>query len=181
MSGNIRLLHEVTFVQNVQLAQQKPALFSSYRLPRQLLRFSSDVIGGVVLVAVIIALLVGGTGTASSPEQTIGSFYKEAERLNASKLADLLVEEHRVGWTMGMEWTFAAIDSFSISNLTIPITSQTQDAAEAVADYGYTYRLKDGSVYTEEHEEDHIELTRVGNKWLIQETDFFFGRINHVK
>lgn len=132
------------------------------------------IVGGVVLVAVIIALLVGGTGTASSPEQTIRSFYREAERLNASKQAGLLVEEYRAMWAMTLEMSYAMVDSLSISNLTVTITSRTQDTAEAVAEYHLRYRMKDGSPYSsEEREVDHFELIRVGNQWLIQDTDFF--------
>ena len=69
---------------------------------------------------------------------------------------------------------YAAIDSLSISNLTITITSQTDDTAEATAEYDYTYRVKGGSVYPEEHEVDQFELTRAGNRWLINNTDFLF-------
>ena len=133
------------------------------------------IVGGVVLVVVIVALLIGGIGGTSSPEQTIRTFYQEAERLNASGQADLLVEEYRAAWEMTLEMSYAAMDSLSISNLSITITSQTEDTAEAVAEYDYTYRVKDGSVYPEEHEEDHFDLIRVNGRWLIQETDFLYG------
>jgi len=131
--------------------------------------------GVVVAVVVIIALLIGGIGGTSSPEQTIRAFYRAAERLDASGQADLLVEEYRAAWemTLGM-MTYPAMDSLSISNLRVTITSRTGDTAEAAAEYDFTYRVKDGSVYPKEHEEDYFELVRVGNNWLIQETDFFF-------
>jgi hypothetical protein len=134
------------------------------------------IVGGVVAVVVIIALLVGGMGGTGSPEQTIRAFYRAAERLDASGQADLLVEEYRAAWEMTLgTMTYPAIDSLSISALTVTITSQSQDTATAAAEYDFTYVVKDGTVYPKEHEEDYFELTRVDNRWLIQETDFIFG------
>lgn len=133
------------------------------------------IVAGVVAVVVIIVLLIGGIGGTSSPEQTVRTFYREAERLNASGQADLLIEEYRAAWemTLGM-MTYAAIDSLSISDLTITITSQTQDTAAAVTEYDFMYVVKDGTVYPKEHEEDYFELTKVDNRWLISDLDFFF-------
>lgn len=133
------------------------------------------IVGAVVLIIVVVALLGGGTGSAAGPEGTIRSWYREAERLNAGKQADLFVQEDRAGVAMTLEMTYAAMDSFSISNLRIRITSTTQDTAEAVAEYDWSYKVKDGSVYSEKGEVDHLKLVRVGGKWLIQETDFIFG------
>jgi hypothetical protein len=127
--------------------------------------------GGVALVIVIVALLISGIDGIGGPEQTIRAFYQKAQRLDASGQAGLLVEEYRAMWEMTLEMSYAMVDSLSISNLTITITSQTEDAAEAVAEYNYTYRLKDGTVY-QGHDEDHFELVRVGNRWLIADTDF---------
>jgi len=131
--------------------------------------------GGLVAVVVIIALLIGGIGGTSSPEQTVRSFYRAAERLDASGQADLLVEEYRAMSEMTLEMAYAAIDSLSISDLTVTITSQTDDTAEVTAEYDYTYRGKDGSVYPKEHDVDHFELIRVGSQWLISDLDFLYG------
>jgi len=134
------------------------------------------IVGGVVLIVVIVALLTGGMGGTSGPEQTIRTFYREAERLNASGQADLLMqEEYREMWKTTLEMSYAMIDSLSISNLTITITSQTQDTTEATAEYDLWFKLKDGTVYPEEHEVDDFQLVRVGSKWLISETDFLYG------
>lgn len=131
--------------------------------------------GGVVVAVVILALLVGGTGGPGGPEQTIRSFYREAERLNASRQADLIVHEHRALVAGTLELTYAMIDSLSISDLRITMTSRTEDTAEAMAVYNWSYRVKDGSTYSQRDEVDHFRLVRVGGKWLIQETDFFYG------
>lgn len=131
--------------------------------------------GGAVLIIVILAVLVGGTGGTGSPEQTIRSFYRQAERLDASRQADFIVQEYRAMWAQTLGMTYAALDSFSISNLRIRITSTTQSTAEAVAEYDWHYRIKDGSVHSEKGEVDHFRLVRVDGKWLIQETDFIFG------
>jgi len=127
--------------------------------------------GAAVLIIVIVALLIGGIGGTSSPEQTVRAFYREAERLNASALTDLFVEEYRWLWT-GMQSAFAAIDSLSISNLTITVASQTEDTAVATAEYDLALKLKDGSVGSQEGVVDHFSLKRVGQKWLIMGTDF---------
>jgi len=129
---------------------------------------------GAVLAIVLLALLVGGTGGPGGPEQTIRSFYREAERLNASRQADFIVQEHRAIWAQTLGMTYAMMDSFSISNLTIRVTSQAGDTAEAVAEYSWSYRGKDGSTYSQRGEVDHFQLVRVGGRWLIQETDFIF-------
>jgi hypothetical protein len=134
------------------------------------------IVGGVVAVVVIIALLIGGIGGTSGPEQTIRSFYRAAERLDANGQAALLArEEYRAMWAMTLQMSYDMIDSLSISDLLIIITSQIDDTAEAIAEYDFTYVVKDGTVYPEEHEEDYFELVRVGNNWLIDETDFFYG------
>lgn len=134
------------------------------------------IVGGVVAVVVIIALLIGGIGGTSSPEQTIRAFCRATERLDASAQAALLVEEHRANWEMIFGGTmYPAVDSFSISDLTITITSHTDDTAEATAEYYFTYRMKDGRVHPKEHEEAWFELVRVGNNWLIQGTNFLSG------
>lgn len=127
------------------------------------------------MVVVVIALLAGGIGGTGGPEQTIRTFYRAAERLDASGQADLLVEEYRDMSEMTFELTYAAIDSLSISDLTVTITSQTEDTSEVVAEYDYTYTVKDGSVYPEEHEVDHFDLVRVGSQWLISDLDFLYG------
>jgi hypothetical protein len=85
------------------------------------------------------------------------------------------VEEYRAMSEMTFEMTYAAIDSLSISDLTVTITSQTDDTAQALAEYDYTYRVKDGTVYPEEHEVDHFDLVRVGSQWLISDLDFLYG------
>jgi len=131
----------------------------------------AGIAGAVVLVIVIVALLVGGGVGTSSPEQIVRSFYKEAERLNASALLDLFVEENRWLWS-GMQSTFATMDSLSISNLTITVVSQAEDTAVATAEYDLTLRLKDGSVGSQEGVVDHFLLKKVGQKWLITGTDF---------
>jgi len=133
------------------------------------------IVVGVVAVVVIVAVLIGGVGGTGSPEQTIRAFYNAAERLDASAQAALLVEEYRAAWEMTLgAMTYPAIESLSISALTIAITSQSHDTATAVAEYDFTYVVKDGTVYPKEHEEDYFELTTVNNRWLIQETDFIF-------
>lgn len=131
--------------------------------------------GGVVIVIVLLALLVGGTGGPGGPEQTIRSFYREAERLNAGRQADLIVPEYKAMWAQTLGMTYASMDSFSISNLRIRVTSTTADTAEAIAEYDWHYRIKDGSIYSEKGEVDHFKLVRVGGKCLIQETDFIFA------
>jgi len=134
------------------------------------------IVGGVVAVAVIVALLVGGIGGTSSPEQTVRTFYREAERLNANGQAALLArEEYREMWAMTLQMSYDMIDSLSFSNLAVSVTSQTEDTAEATAEYDIWFKLKVGTVYPEEHAVDDFELVRVGNKWLIDETDFFYG------
>jgi len=130
--------------------------------------------GGAVLAIVLLAVLVGGTGGPGDPEQTIVSFYRAAERLDASRQADLIVHEHRAIWAQTLRITYAMMDSFSISNLTIRVTSQTGDTAEAVAEYNWSYEGKGGSTYSQRGEVDHFKLVRVGGRWLIQETDFIF-------
>ena|GEM_PF-5784972 len=130
--------------------------------------------GGAVIAIVLLALLVGGTGGPGGPEQTIRSFYREAERLNASRQADLIVQEYRAMWAQTLGMTYAMVDSFSISSLNIRVTSQTGDTAEAIAEYNWSYRGKDGSTYSQRGEVDHFSLVRVGGRWLIQETDFIF-------
>lgn len=143
---------------------------SSSSLPKIL-----GIVGGVAAVVVIVALLLGGMGSTSSPERTIKAFYREAERLDASGQADLLVEEHRAMSEMTLEMTYAAVDSLTISDLTVTITSETDDTAQARAEYDYTYKVKDGSVYPEEHEVDNFELVKVGSQWLISDLDFLYG------
>jgi hypothetical protein len=143
---------------------------SSSSLPKIL-----GIVSAVVVVVIIIAVLMGGIGGTSAPEQTIRAFYRAAERLDANGQADLLVEEYRAMSEMTFEMTYAAIDSLSISDLTVTITSQTDDTAQALAEYDYTYRVKDGTVYPEEHEVDHFDLVRVGSQWLISDLDFLYG------
>jgi hypothetical protein len=132
------------------------------------------IVGAVVVVIVIVALLIGGGAGTSTPEQTIRAFYRAAERLDASGQAELLVEEYRAELEMMIE-TYATIDYISISDLTITITLQTDDAAEAVAEYDFMYRVKDGSVYPEDHQVDHLHLVRVGSQWLISDLVFLYG------
>jgi len=129
------------------------------------------IVGGVVAVVVIIALLIGGIGGTSSPEQTIRAFYREAERLNASDQLELLAEEYRWWWT-GLQSTYAQLDSFSISDLTVTIASQTQDTAQAVAEYDYELKLKDGSTGGKEDQVDVFTLVRRDNQWLISGMSF---------
>jgi len=131
----------------------------------------AGIAGAVVVVIVIVALLIGGGAGTGSPEQTTRSFYREAERLNAGALTNLFVEEYRWLWA-GMQSAFAAMDSLSISNLTITVASQTEDTAVATAEYDLTLRLKDGSVGSQEGVVDHFLLKKVGQKWLITGTDF---------
>jgi len=134
------------------------------------------IVGGVVAVVVVIALLIGGPGGTSSPEQTIRAFYRAAERLDANGQAALLArEEYREMWAMTLQMSYDMIDSLSISNLIVTIDSQTEDTAEATAEYDVWFKLKVGTVYPEEHAVDDFELVRVGSKWLIDETDFFYG------
>lgn len=133
------------------------------------------IIGAVVAVIVVVALLVGGTGRPGDPEQTIRSFYREAERLNASRQADLIVQEYRAMWAQTLGMTYAMIDSFSISDLNIWVISQTADTAEATAVYDWSYRVKDGTTYSQRDEVDHFRLISVDGRWLIEETDFFYG------
>ena len=134
------------------------------------------IVGGVVAVIVIIALLAGGIGGTGSPEQTVRAFYRAAERLDASGQAALLArEEYREMWAATLQMSYDMIDSLSFSNLAVSITSQTEDTAEATADYDLWFKLKVGTEYPEEHEVDHFDLVRVGDKWLIDETDFFYG------
>jgi len=132
--------------------------------------------GGLVAVVVIIALLIGGMGGTGSPEQTVRTFYREAERLNANGQAALLArEEYREMWAMTLQMSYDMIDSLSFSNLAVSVTSQTEDTAEATAEYDLRFKLKVGTEYPEEHAVDHFDLIRVGSKWLIDETDFFYG------
>jgi hypothetical protein len=132
------------------------------------------IVGGVIVVVVIVALLAGGMGSTSSPEETVRAFYREAQSLDASRQADLLVEEYRAAWEMTLEISYAMVDWLSISDLAVATTSQTQNTAEVVAEYDLDFRMKDGTEYPGEHEEDHFELVRVGNRWLIQDTDFLY-------
>jgi hypothetical protein len=129
------------------------------------------IVGAVVVVIVIVALLIGGGAGTSTPEQTIRAFYRAAERLDASRQANLWVEKHRASVAATAQTNYALLDSFSISNLTITITSQTKETAEAIAEYDWNCRWKDGTVDSRKSEVDHFELIRVGNKWFIQETD----------
>ncbi len=133
------------------------------------------ILGALIVVIIVVALLVGGTGGPGGPEQTIRSFYREAERLNAIRQADLMVQEHRAIVAGTLELTYAMIDSLSVSDLKITITSRTEYSAEATAEYDWSYRGKDGSTYSRSGEVDHFKLVRVSGKWLIQETDFFYG------
>jgi hypothetical protein len=130
---------------------------------------------GVVAVVVIIALLIGGIGGTSGPEQTIRAFYRAAERLNASALTDLFVEEYRWLWG-GMQSAFAAMDLLSISNLTITVANQTEDTAIAIAEYDLMLRLKDGSTGSQEGVVDHFSMKKVGGEWLIIGTDFLSSK-----
>lgn len=139
---------------------------SSSSLPKIL-----GIAGGVVAVVVIIALLLGGLGGTGGPEQTIRAFYRAAERLDASGQVALFAEEYRWLWT-GLHSTYAQIDSFSISDLTITIDSQTQDTAQGVAYYDYKLKLKDGSTGQKEDQVDVFTLVRRDNKWFISGTSF---------
>lgn len=134
--------------------------------------------GAAVLIIVIVALLVGGIGGTSSPEQTVRTLYKEFERLNASGVVDLFFleeeyEQYREMMTENLQTMWSMIDSVSISNLTITVTSQTHDAAEVTAEYNVTYKLTDGSVGSEEDEANQFDLKRAGDRWLITDTDLW--------
>lgn len=146
---------------------------SSSSLPKIL-----GIAGAVVAVIVIVSLLLGGIGATITPEQTVKAYYRELERLNVTGMVDLFYLEEQYGQNREMveasfEYMFAMIDSFSISNLTVTITSQTEDTAEVTAEGSYTYRLKDGTAYSEEHDVSNFALVRVGDKWLISDSDFF--------
>lgn len=133
----------------------------------------------LVATAIILSTLITGcsggslTSSTNNPEGTVRAFYREAENLDASKLADLWVKEQRVNAAAFMAMVFATMDSFSISHLTVTVTSQTKDTAEVTTEYDYKYKLKDDTTEAE-HEVDHFELRRIDNKWLIKDTDFFF-------
>jgi len=133
----------------------------------------------IVLVLILCTATAGCTGgsltkSTSGPEGTIRAFYRQAENLDASKLVDLLVKEQRVNAAAAMAMIFATMDSLSISNLKVTVTSQTKDTAEVTAEYDYKYKLKDDTTEAE-HDVAHFELRRADDKWLIKDsTNFLF-------
>ena len=137
--------------------------------------------GGVVLIGVIAALLISGVATPSSPEQTIASFYEEAEWLSATRQAKFLMEECRDEWVTVFRVIYLEMQGLSISDLVITTTAKTQYTAEATAEYDWNCVMLDGTSLSRKGELDHFELTKVGRKWLIKETDFSLWYGEHVR
>ncbi len=99
----------------------------------------------------------------SNPKATVTEFLRAQERLDVNAVASCFTVEKRGQWFP--EDFYEGVDSIEFSNIKLTVLSETNTDASVKAEYYYDIKVF-GEI-EQGHENEIINLTKVGNKWLI--------------
>jgi hypothetical protein len=124
-------------------------------------------IASVLFILALVAGAVIGCGGKSGPEAAVAGVLDAMEAENAEELGSYFTEDLREYVMFEAQGMFDIFDKIEIDNLQTKLVSQAGNTATVRVDYDYAMTALGET--TTDHHSDTIDVTKVGDKWLISE------------